>query len=105
MIIRSSHKAPTGFTHIDRRVILDSRLSLEGLGFACTILSSDDDWELNIEELSKCSPDPIDVIINGINELKELGYLVENPLSKGGWDFHELPKELENIPKVYNYSP
>lgn len=93
MIIRCSPKSTKGFTYIDKRLLSDERLSFLSIGVAGSILSMDDDWGFNFDELLKCSSSSRLELTLGIDELIFAGYLIENASSKGGWDFYELSRK------------
>ena len=64
-------------TVIDNEIIRDERLSYNARGILATIISYLDEWDFSflLEYLTRNSPDNELSIEDGLNELKNLGYL------------------------------
>jgi|GEM_PF-4629881 len=84
---------------IDKTCLEDMRLSLKARGLAAYLLTKPDDWEINIEHLSKISEkDGKDSVRTALNELEDNGYMhKERSRNKrghfNGWsrDLYEKP--------------
>ena len=64
-------------TVIDNEIIRDERLSYNAKGILATIISHLDEWDFSflLEYLTRNSPDNELSVEDGLNELKNLGYL------------------------------
>lgn len=64
-------------TVIDNEIIRDERLSYNARGILVTIISYLDEWDFSflLEYLTRNSPDNELSVEDGLNELKNLGYL------------------------------
>lgn len=64
------------YSVIDNHLFKDKNLSLRGKGLLALILSLPDDWNYNIEGLSKLVPDGRNTVIKALDELMDLGYII-----------------------------
>ena len=64
-------------TVIDNELIRDERVSCDARGSLATVISYLDEWDFSflLEYLTKNSPDNELSVEDGLNELKNLGYL------------------------------
>ena len=65
------------YTVIENEMIRDERLSYNARGILATIISYLDEWDFSflLEYLTRNSPDNELSVEDGLNELKNLGYL------------------------------
>jgi hypothetical protein len=91
-----------GFTQISNALLEDSRLSWKAKGLLCYMLSRPNNWKINKSDLQNRATDGREALQNGINELKQFGYLhiYRNRLENGSidgwvWEYDDTPFEAE----------
>lgn len=106
---RSEHAE--SFTIIDNSALRDEGLSLAAKGLLCYLLMLPDDWDFNIEELSRHFKNGVRAIRTAINELESAGYLTrshpKNPdgtFGRWNWIVVEVPqcRNVKVVPQCQN---
>jgi len=85
---------------VHRDIADNKTLSYKAKGILVYILSKEDDWEINLEELEHSSTNKIDSLYSGIDELVTHGYITKLPIrdTRGrflGWEYcvYENPND------------
>lgn len=87
------------FVVIDKRTAQDKRLSWSARGLLQFLLSLPDDWEININHLTKCSPAGKHQVRTTINELKQFGYLTVNSQRADDGKFRGVEYDICEVPE------
>jgi Helix-turn-helix domain len=87
-----------GFTQIANTLVEDSRLSWKAKMILVYLLSRPDYWRINKKDIENRATDGRESVQNGLNELKELGYLhiYQDRNEKGQmigwvWEYDDVP--------------
>ena len=88
----------TGFTQISNSMLEDDRLSWKAKGLLAYMLSRPNNWKINKSDLYKRATEGRDAMTNGLEELKNYGYLHIYPNKKENgridgwiWEYDDAP--------------
>ncbi|MBF0227988.1 MAG: helix-turn-helix domain-containing protein [Desulfamplus sp.] len=82
MIIRT--EKTKNYSIISNQPMIDANLSLKAKGLLSYLLTRPDNWQINVEHLTKTCADGKDSIYSGINELMKYGYIIKNIVKDKG---------------------
>ena len=86
MIIRSA-RPESHFSIIANEIVRNPKLSYKARGILIELLSRPDNWAVSAESLARAGVDGRDSILSGLNELRNLGYIVTSKRRKENGQF------------------
>ena len=98
-IIRTS-KTDDPYARISRGLLQDHNLSYEARGLAAYLLSKPTDWEIEVADLIKQSPDGRDKVYRILKELSQFGYLQKRQARTDGGKLEQVEYVLFESPAL-----
>jgi hypothetical protein len=112
-LFKAIHDKNNPYVTLNKTILeREPNLSLKAKGLWAYAFSRPDDWEFNIEDVSRRHSDGKKSIRSGLKELEKNGYLHRyqtkdriGRYEKSVWCFFETPKTKEEIQKIFPHTP